>query len=102
ERTSNCPRNDVWNVCRRTVTFGAGERHEDTGLVRRVVVSAELLIRGHDLTVANAFFSGPGEPFPCGPDDMELVIQLALHDDSLATIELRGGEKHPARVRVDA
>jgi hypothetical protein len=49
------------------------------------------LIRGHDLTVANALFSCPGEPFPCGPKEMELVVQLALYDYSFATIDLRGG-----------
>ncbi len=79
ERTSDRPRGDVWNVCHRMVAFGAGERHENRGLLESVANRAtEVAVHRHDLPVANAFVPGDGEPFPCLFEEMELVMQLTL------------------------
>jgi len=73
------------------VAFGAGERHENRGLVKLVVSCGdEVSVHRHDLSVANALVSGGGEPFPCPFEEMQLVVQVALDEDPLLTIDLRG------------
>jgi len=54
------------------------------------------------LAVPKALFSVSAEAFPCVLEERELGVQLALDEDSLATIDLRDGQKPPARVGVDA
>ena len=53
--------------------------------------AAEITVQCHDLPVANAIFPGYSEPLPCILKEAELVIQLALHEYALATIDLGGG-----------
>jgi hypothetical protein len=48
-------------------------------------------ILGHDLAVANSLVSGFGEPFSRVLEEVELVIEVALYKDSLATIDLGSG-----------
>ena len=85
------------------VAFGAGERHESSGMVRFVMeFTAEVSVQRHDLFVADALVSGGGEPFPCGFEEVELVVQLALDENPLSTIDLRNRQKLSTRVRVNA
>jgi hypothetical protein len=42
------------------------------------------------LAVPQALFSVSGEAFPCILEERELGVQLALDEDALATIDLRG------------
>jgi hypothetical protein len=44
----------------------------------------------HYLAVPQALFSVSGEAFPCILEERELGVQLALDEDALATIDLRG------------
>src|SRR5439155_9929468 len=50
----------------------------------------------------NALFSVSAKAFPCVPEEREPGIQLAIDEDTLATIDLRGGYKPPTRVGVNA
>ena len=54
-----------------------------------------------DLLVADALVSGGGEPFPCGFEEVELVVQLA-DENPLSTVDLRAQQKLSTRVRVNA
>jgi hypothetical protein len=59
-------------------------------------------VQRQDLLVADALVSGGGEPFPCGFEEVELVVQLALDENPLSTIDLRAQQKLSTRVRVNA
>src|SRR4029434_8840883 len=87
----------------RTIAFGAGEWSEHGAWCDLVAACAgDALILGHDLAVASPLVSGLGEPFPVVFEEIELVIELALHKESLATIDLGGGQELAARVGMDA
>ena len=45
----------------------------------------------HYLAVSEALFSVSGEAFPCVLEERELGVKFALDEDSLATINFRGG-----------
>ena len=77
-------------VCSWIIAVAAGERHENGDLIRRVVSSiAEFLVHRHNLPVACTVFPGGGEPLPGGLEEVELVMEVALHKDSLTAIDLR-------------
>jgi hypothetical protein len=50
----------------------------------------------------SSFVSGGGERFPCGFEEVELVVQLALDENPVSTIDLRARQKLSTRVRVNA
>ena len=56
----------------------------------------------HYLAKAKALFAVLGEAFPCVLEERELGIKVALDEDSLATIDLSGGQKPPTCVGVNA
>jgi hypothetical protein len=54
------------------------------------------------VAVAHSFFCGSGEHFACGLEEIELIIQPGAHEDSLAGIDFRDGQKLAARVGINA
>ena len=71
------------------------------------------MILGHDLAVADSLVSRPsepislvllkrcGEPFPRVLEEMEPFVEHALHEDSLAAIDLGDGQKLASCVRIN-
>jgi len=91
EQISYCCREDVGSVGDWVVSFGAGEGHEFGGLLLFTECAAWVRVLLHYLAVPKALFSVSGEAFPCVLEERELGVQLALDEDSLTTIDLRGG-----------
>ena len=48
----------------------------------------------------SSFVSGGGEPFPCGFEEVELVVQLALDENPVSTIDLRARQKLSMRRKL--
>ena len=81
---------NVWGVGDRVVAFGASEGHEFRGLPLLMECAAWLRVLLHYLAVSQTLFSVSGEAFSCVLEERELGVQLALDEDSLATIDFRG------------
>src|SRR5207247_9634393 len=90
EQISNGCRQNIGSVGDRVVAFGASEGHEFLGLLL-LKCAARGRVFLHYVAVAMALFSVSEKAFACVLEERELGVQVAVNEESLATIYLRDG-----------
>src|SRR4030095_13914383 len=95
EQISNGGRHNVGSVGDRVVAFGASERHEFPSLLLIIGCAVRSGVLLHYLRVPKTLLPILREAFSRVLEERELGMELALDEDSLATIDLDGGRKVP-------